>query len=322
LNSSERLLHLDIHLHRFVLTELERGARLRRTRVRQLTQAGHLALRETWVEAIADTFIRTTRFDPMYSAVSEQLLHERLPLWLGELRGKDRIQVGMPHKNKTFSVILNAARLVQAVASVYEQIKRFIQDALDPHPHAPITLQLSHRLVDLPGLTDCLTQIKKIKLVTLGPETVALGALQHVPHTRKSDDSLSLVTDLAAPFPGPDGMSPPAHEILPKVEKPSHILYRARAYPILDEPITVGSKVSGKCRKLNLIGPLHGVSRNHCTVCIKENGVWLEDQSTYGTFVNGEKVSGRVHLNLGDKIRIGTPGEELRLITLVASDGA
>jgi hypothetical protein len=322
LNSSDRLLHLDIHLHRFVLTELERGARLRRTRVRQLTQAGYLALKEAWVEAIADAFIRTTRFDPMYSAASEQLLHERLPFWLGELQGKDRIQVKMPHQNKTFSVVLNATRLVQAVARVYEQIKRFIQDTLDPYPHDPITLQLSHRLADLPGLTDSLTQIKNIKLLTLGPEAVALGALQHVPCTHKSDDSLSLVTDIAVPFSGPDEMPPPAHEFLPGAEKPSHILYRARAYSILDEPITVGSKVSEKYRKLNLIGPLHGVSKNHCTLYLKENGVWLEDQSTYGTFVNGEKVSGRVLLKVGDKIRIGTPGEELQLITLVASDGA
>jgi hypothetical protein len=322
LNSSERLLHLDIHLHRFVLTELERGARLRRTRVRQLTQAGQLALKEAWVEAIADAFIRTTRFDPMYSAASEQLLHERLPLWLGELQGKDHIRVEMPHKDKTFSVVLNAAGLVQAVASVYEQIKRFIQDVLDPYPHAPITLLLSHRLADLPGLTDNLTQFKNIKLLTLCPKAVALGALQHLPHTRKSDDTLSLVTDIPVPFSGPDERPPPASEILPVAEKPSHILYRARAYPISDEPITVGSKVSEKYRNLNLIGPLHGVSRNHCTIYIKENGVWLEDQSTYGTFVNGEKVRGRVLLNLGDKIRIGTPGEELQLITLVASDGA
>jgi hypothetical protein len=321
LNSSDRLIHLDIHLHRFILTELERGPSLRRIRVRQLTKTGHLALRETWVEAIADAFIRTTRFDPMYSAASEQLLHERLPFWLGELRGKDRIRVEMPHKDKTFSVVLNAARLVQAVASVYEQIKLFIQDILDPYPHDPIALQLSHRLVDLPGLTDSLTQIKNIKLIALGPETVALGALQHLPHTRKSDDSLSLVTDIPVPFSRPDEMQPPAREILPVAGKPSHILYRARAYPISDEPITVGSQVTEKYRKLNLIGPLHGVSRNHCTIYIKENGVWLEDQSTYGTFVNGEKVSGRVLLNLGDKIRIGTPGEELQIITLVASDG-
>ena len=93
-NSSDRLLHLDIHLHRFLLTELERGTNLRRTRVRQLTKAGHLALKETWVEDIADAFIRTTRFDPMYSAASEQLLHNRLPIWLSELQSKDSIRSG------------------------------------------------------------------------------------------------------------------------------------------------------------------------------------------------------------------------------------
>ena len=227
----------------------------------------------------------------------------------------------MEHKGKTFSVVLNAARLVQAVASIYEQIKQFIQDVAGPYPRDPITLQLSHRLVRFPGLTDNLTQIKDIEIITLGPETVALGALQHLPRSRISDDSLSLVTDIPVHFSGPDELQPPAGEILPVAEKPSHILYRARAYPIADKPITVGSKVSENYRKLNLNGPLHGVSRNHCTIYPEKNGVWLEDRSTYGTFVNGEKVSGRVLLNIGDKIRIGTPGEELQLITLVASDG-
>jgi pSer/pThr/pTyr-binding forkhead associated (FHA) protein len=50
--------------------------------------------------------------------------------------------------------------------------------------------------------------------------------------------------------------------------------------------------------------------------------VWLEDHSTYGTFVNDEKVSGRIELRAGDRLRIGSPGVECELVLAVDDDGA
>jgi pSer/pThr/pTyr-binding forkhead associated (FHA) protein len=40
----------------------------------------------------------------------------------------------------------------------------------------------------------------------------------------------------------------------------------------------------------------------------------VEDLSTWGTFVNGERVSGRAVLAPGDRVRVGSPGVELLLI--------
>jgi pSer/pThr/pTyr-binding forkhead associated (FHA) protein len=65
-----------------------------------------------------------------------------------------------------------------------------------------------------------------------------------------------------------------------------------------------------------------GVSRTHCRLLRDADGAWLEDQSTYGTFLNGERVGGRVALRAGDRLRLGNPGLELELVRVEEGDGA
>jgi pSer/pThr/pTyr-binding forkhead associated (FHA) protein len=64
------------------------------------------------------------------------------------------------------------------------------------------------------------------------------------------------------------------------------------------------------------------VSRVHCRLACDAGGAWLEDQSTYGTLLNGERVGGRVALAIGDRLRVGNPGVELELVRVVDDDGA
>ena len=48
----------------------------------------------------------------------------------------------------------------------------------------------------------------------------------------------------------------------------------------------------------------------------------VEDHSTYGSYVNEERVVGRTALTVGDRLRLGSPGVTLELIQLVNDDGA
>jgi pSer/pThr/pTyr-binding forkhead associated (FHA) protein len=48
----------------------------------------------------------------------------------------------------------------------------------------------------------------------------------------------------------------------------------------------------------------------------------IEDHSTYGSYVNEERVAGRTALTVGDRLRLGSPGVTLELIQLVNDDGA
>ena len=65
-----------------------------------------------------------------------------------------------------------------------------------------------------------------------------------------------------------------------------------------------------------------GVSRRPCSLVRRNGQCVVQDYSRYGTFLNGHKIDGSAVLQVGDLLRIGTPGHELRLITTEAGDGA
>ena len=98
-------------------------------------------------------------------------------------------------------------------------------------------------------------------------------------------------------------------------------MHRGRAWPLASAPLFVGWAVPAGQRALTVeAGP--GVSRTHCRLACDADGAWLEDQSTYGTLLNGERVGGRVALRAGDRLCLGNPGVELELVRVVDGDGA
>jgi pSer/pThr/pTyr-binding forkhead associated (FHA) protein len=84
----------------------------------------------------------------------------------------------------------------------------------------------------------------------------------------------------------------------------------------------IGWSVDGGPRALTLPSASPGLSRSHCTVVRRNGSVMIEDHSTYGSYVNEERVAGRTALTVGDRLRLGSPGVTLELIQLVNDDGA
>jgi pSer/pThr/pTyr-binding forkhead associated (FHA) protein len=68
-------------------------------------------------------------------------------------------------------------------------------------------------------------------------------------------------------------------------------------------------------RALRLAGETAGISRAHCRLFETGGAVVLEDLSSWGTYVNGERVAGRAVVEAGDRIRMGSPGIELLLVS-------
>ena len=89
-----------------------------------------------------------------------------------------------------------------------------------------------------------------------------------------------------------------------------------------DQPLVIGWSVDAQRRGLVLPSASPGVSRSHCTVVRRNGAVMIEDHSTYGSYVNEERVAGRTALTVGDRLRLGSPGVTLELIQLVNDDGA
>ena len=97
-------------------------------------------------------------------------------------------------------------------------------------------------------------------------------------------------------------------------KQPTHILYRDLAYPITEKPLIVGLEKAAGESGIQIQGQIAGVSRKHCVVQLQGNQVVLNDHSTYGTFVDENPVKGQTNLLLGQKVRVGTPGEILNLL--------
>ena len=312
-----RLLHLDMLLHRIVLTELNLGTKLSRTSVLQLQKSGLVVMKEAWSASIADAFVRLTRFDPLYRGDTEQQLYNQLPDWLDMLQTQEDISVEMQANGQTFSINLTRELLARAVAGIYQQITRLISDCVTARE--PVALLLSHRFKNLPGFIESISATGNWEIVQLQPGAAARGALKHREVIYTPGESQTLVT--AIPWQDiPVSIDAPDNDVVKALGNATHIVYRSRAYPINEIPLTVGSSINKGTRALTIIGKLNGISREHCAVYSRDSKVWLEDHSTYGTFLNGEKVHHRsATLQAGDVIRVGTPGEELRLIEVVNS---
>jgi hypothetical protein len=314
----ETLLHLDAQLHRVVLTYLERGNRIQRLRVTELPNVGVAGMRERWANVIADAFVQMTRFDPMHRAETEQQLHNRLPTWLGASLTGGSARLELETAGKTYSIALEHEQLVRAVEAFYQQIFQFVRRSLPSG--RPTALLLSHRLASLPGFTSLMAQLDHCEVIPLALGAAARGAMTQHSQICTAGESVRFVTSLPVEQPAADVGA----EQTPQTgtaDSPTHVLYQARAFAIEQTPFTVGTDIAADTPGLRLASQSTEVLPRHCSIYADDEGVWLDNHSPQGTFLNGERVSGRSLLRTGDIIRIGTPGEELQMIRLVQRDG-
>jgi hypothetical protein len=316
----EAVLQLELALHRAVLTVLDHGGELRRTRYELLPQHGWLALQQACLDRIAAAFVRKTRFDPLHEAANEQRLWDGLPGWLATLEGASTVTLEMQAGGVAHAVELAREEFAAAASRIYDGLAHALQRARPAG--GPLHLRLSHRLVGLPGFGERLAELRDCEVTPLPRGAAALGALAYERTLRRDPAAVVLVQRLPVPLrAGPAPFATPAGAMVPVEERPTHVVLRGRAWTIRREPLTIGSAVPEGRRALAIAaGP--GISRQHCTLASNDDGVWLEDLSTYGTLVNGERVRGRVPLRAGDRLRIGSPGIECELVRAVDGDGA
>ena len=315
----EAVLQLELTLHRAVLTVLDHGGELRRTRYELLPQHGWLALQQAWLDLVAAAFVRKTRFDPLHEAANEQRLWDSLPGWLATLGSAPTVTIEIQAGGVTHSVQLAREEFIAAASRIYDGLAHALQRARPAG--GPLHLRLSHRLVGLPGFGERLAELRDCEVTRLPRGAAALGALAYERTLRRDPGAVVLVQRLPVPLRAGPSPAATAAAAVPVQDRPTHVVLQGRAWTIRREPLTIGSAVPDGRRALVVAaGP--GISRQHCTLASDDGGVWLEDLSTYGTLVNGERVRGRVPLRVGDRLRIGSPGIECELVRAVDGDGA
>ena len=320
------LLHVDIHLHRLIITLLKQEGQLSQEDSLIADGKGLDHLHGKWVTSIAEEFVRTTRFDPFHQAASEQELYDRLPSVLAEFQQNSSVSFKMKAGSTAYRVVLTRELFTRKSEAVFREARRLIGDLLRQRGRSksPLTLQMTHRITRLPGWKDVLTGMTDTEVIELEPGSGAMGAILSGDQLANQTGQGSVSYLTTRPWSTTKPVSARPEPSRPSIRSdrllPTHVLYRNLAYPISDRPLTFGRESGPDGSWIQIRGEGTGVSRKHCSIMRRGEDVVLIDHSTYGTFVDEIRVSQTTLLQLGQTIRVGTPGEELQLITRVETN--
>ncbi|MFZ2508552.1 MAG: hypothetical protein WAW79_08800, partial [Steroidobacteraceae bacterium] len=167
------VLHLDIHLHQAVLTRMQGAGLLRRVRVEVAPRVGIKSLHVAWAQLISEAMVRSTRFDPLHQAASEQQLHQRLPGWLDALATQDAVDVSIDSDARAFTATLRREQFALAAEAYYAQLIELVHAGRVAGEAA--TLVLSARAAALPALRERLAAFADLELLIL-PDTAPAAA--------------------------------------------------------------------------------------------------------------------------------------------------
>jgi hypothetical protein len=309
--------HVDLSLHSTMLTRMSQNGHAQVDRSAVIEENGLLALYDAWMRSIAEAFVQQSRFDPLHTAETEQLMQNYLTQWLATAASGDTVQLEIEYRGITHKAELDLLRVAEAAAPSYQRIVSSLR-ALYRAEDTP-AIQLSDRAARMPGLAEMLKARVGGETYLLEPGATSRGLLARCRDMRRSEGGVSLIRQLLwdqSPVESEPNEAP-VH-----AGRPTHILFGNNAFVIDVRPLVLGSQAVSTERCIDFQQEMPGVSRRHC-VLEKENGqVVVRDFSRYGTFLNGHRIDGSAVLQVGDTVRVGTPGHELRLITAENSHGA
>ena len=310
--------HIDISLHTTMLSRMAQAGQSQVEQSEVLQDCGVQALYNAWLKTVAETFVQQSRFDPLHTAETEQVLLNNLGRWLELASQQDVVTLELSHGGTTHRAEIESLSLISAGAPYYQMIVSKLR-ALYRAGEVPAT-QITDRVARLPGLADMLKARVGGEIFALEPGATARGALARCRDRPVSDSGVSLLRQLpwdqsAFVVEQPEVDKAPGHA-------PTHLLHQHTAYSIDQSPLVLGSQAAEADRFVLLAGGMSGVSRRHCSIAMVNRQCVVEDHSRYGTFVNGHRINGSTILQVGDSLRVGSPGYEFQMITTDDEHGA
>ena len=301
--------HIDLSLHTAVLTRLLQEGEAQVERSAVVEDCGVLNLHDNWLRIIAEAFVQQSRFDPLHTAETEQMLQDSMSGWLSVAASRDTVPMEVEYRGIAHRAELESLELVAAAAPVYQNIVSNLR-ALYRAEDTP-AIQLTDRAARMPGLAETLKTRVGGEVFLLEPGATARGLLQRCREDRRSGGQ-TLVRHLP--------WDQASVEVRPRDAasqggQPTHLLFGNHAYAIAADALVLGTQAADGERWLDLQQQMPGLSRRHCVVSQENGQCVVTDFSRYGTFLNGHRIDGSAVLQAGDLIRVGTPGFELRLIS-------
>lgn len=307
--------HIDLSLRKAMLVRLLQNGQAQLERAAVVDDCGMLDLYEIWLRVVAESFVQQSRFDPLHTAETEQVLQNNMLDWLATASSRDTVAMEIRYRGITHKAEVASLELINAATPVYQNIVSNLR-ALYRAGETP-AMQLSDRAARMPGLADTLTARVGGDVFLLEPGATARGLAYRI----VADDAGGPVT-LTRHLPWDQSPMEVAATDGRVDARPTHVLHGARAIPINADALVLGTRPGEDCRWLDLGRDMPGVSRRHCEIAAVNGQCVVTDHSRYGTFLNGYRIDGSATLQAGDVIRIGTPGVELRMIVVEQPDGA
>jgi hypothetical protein len=295
-----RCLHLDLHLHRAVLTELVHGTQVVRGRVWEDDRTGMLRMHDVWARTVAGLFVRHTRFDPLHRAASEQLLYLRLPGLVEALGDGDAARCTIDSGGREHAIEVDRRSLVEASRDTVRALSGWALEHADP---ASTTLLVSRTMASIPGLVSRLADEAGFDVSVVHPAAAGSSALRHAGSIRSDEKALPFVTRLPGYDARPPGavtvaVHPPGADGLPA--PPTHLVIDGAARRITEAPIAIGAGAgSGDAVTVRRVGPR----------------VVVEAPPGVRVTVNGQEVAAAAALFVGDRLVVDGAVDEVLLIT-------
>jgi hypothetical protein len=317
LRPERNALVLELGLHHLAVTAVDSNGQTRRRRAVISERAGLIELYDAWLDLISAAMVKRTRFDPLHDAASEQQLFDALPSLTLEAATAGSATAHVTVGSEKFDVSLSRDQFAAAAQPIYREILRLLH-ALRP-AGAAVALIMPQVIANAPGLRELLQSFVGCELIAL-PDGFAAAATSLLDLPQSADEQAVRLLRRLPSSQQPELVALATRELLgsQRSDGPtaSHVLFEGKAYALSDV-LTIG-RAPDSPDSIQLPEGLAGVSRRHCTLVRDGGELVLVDHSSFGTVVNGERVSERVRLHAGDRIRIGDPGVEFSLLSLNA----
>jgi FHA domain len=316
-----QLVYVDASLHRVSLSLLNQNGEAQ-VRAEHALGQGLASLADSFARRIADHFVRATRFDPFAHAEAEQALYDRLPEWREALQREERVELSLPYRKDEFRVSVERDPVLGVAQGFYRAIIQLI--AQHREPGLRLVVQLSDRVAALPGFIGELSRLDESEIERFAaghaPRSVLLATA--IATAQGDVKLLKRVPWREAPRddgPADERRTPEPPPVLARMKPPTHVVYGGLAYRVGVDGLAIGREADAKRRTVVLQG-CSGVSRLHCEVLLRDGELKLRDLSSYGTFVNEQRIAGEAALERGDVIRIGSPGAELHVVDVEGAE--
>lgn len=308
--------HIDISLHASLIARLAQDDQVQIDKAAVVDAGGVVNLYDRWLKLIAEAFVQQSRFDPLHTAETEQLLQDRMPSWLTQASAGKAVTLTVEYGGISHTAEVEAIEFSAAAAPIYQSIVSNLRALLraDEIP----AIQMTARAAQMPGLAEALKARVGGEVFFLEAGATARGLLGRCPaESAGSGVTLTrrLPLDQSTVFVEIDSDDTAKGQ-------PTHVLFGDQAFSLNGKPLTLGSQADDNERHLDLPQDMPGVSRRHCVLGTNNGQHVVTDHSRYGTYLNGHRIDSTAVLQTGDLLRIGTPGFEFRLIEVEGGRGS